>query len=545
MKKKRQKKTWELTRYGKKWSQKEEDLLRELYPDKFNFELVEIFGRTVGGIYGKANHMRLVKNWRRLGTARFQNRKLWFKKEIKRLKTLFPMLPISQLRKHFPKRSAAAINKKALLLGLRKKYKTTVGPPAKAYLNVMRPEQKDLLVNLYPTASNKELAEMLGRTTFAIKTHAQKLGLHKACYVPHERSGRGVKLWTKEEDALIRTLYPTMQAKDIAAQLAERDSKSVQTRASFLGVKKDPAHKKPNNLWPDEDINKLRQLWEEGHSKAEIAEMIGRNPDCIKHQIYRQIRDFGLAKRPDRRQWSEEETDYLIQHYKNTPARQISNILGKCEDSIRRKAKSLHITKTKKNRWTVNEMEVLRQLWQQGYTSTQIAERIGKTISSTEGQLRRQKLNFVLEKRNRRRWSEEEIAYLVEHYEKISLRQLSDSLGRTVPLVRLKAQSLNLPKKKAPAFWTLEETDFLKKYYNTLSFEQIAEKLGNRTPAAVHAKTKKLGLRKETSWTAQEIDTLRKYYKTLPYKQIAEKLGNRTPDAVKGKALGLGLTKTL
>ncbi len=441
-KKEKKPKTWELSRRGQKWTQAEEDLLRELYPQKFNFELVKVFKRPIGGIYGKANHMGIIKNWRKYTGSRLQNHKNWSKKEIKRLERLFPKLPIAQLRKHFPKRSDAAICKKALLLGLRKDYIDTVGAPPKSYLNLWR-EQKELLIQLYPTTSNQELAKLFGRSRFAIKTTALKLGLHKAAYVQGERNGRGIKLWTQAEDALIRKLYPTTQAKDIAARLEERDAKSIQSRASLLGVKKNPAYKKPNNLWPDEDIERLRQLWQQGYSQAQIAETISRSLTSVIHQVKRQKKHFGLPKRTDEwRSWSDKETAYLIRHYKSKTLRELSAILGRKISSILGKAKNLNLTEgTPKTKWTADEINIVKKYYNQ-WSPAKIATKIGRTPGAIK--------------------------------QKAIALNLSDSVPR----------------------WTAEEIGILKKYYKILSTGKIAQKLTGRTLDSIRQKGIELGLRK-------------------------------------------------
>ena len=65
MMKKQEKKTWELTRHAKRWTAKEENLLKQLYSGMFNFELVEHFERTSDAICRKAGQLRLKKNWRK------------------------------------------------------------------------------------------------------------------------------------------------------------------------------------------------------------------------------------------------------------------------------------------------------------------------------------------------------------------------------------------------------------------------------------------------------------------------------------------------
>lgn len=240
MKKKRKKKRV-LNRQGQPWSQQEEDLLRELYPSMFNFELAERFGRTSDAICTKAGQLRLKKNWRKYDSTTFKKGKLWSKKEINRLKKLYPILPISKLRGHFPKRSDGTITTTALSLGLKKNY---IKQPHSPNYNLWR-KQKDLLAKLYPTTDNKELAQLLGRTPCAIQAQATKMGLHKSLYVPGKQSGKGERLWTPKEDNLLRKLYPTTKTKDLAAQL-DRTVDAVITRAGRLGVRKNDRKRQTN-----------------------------------------------------------------------------------------------------------------------------------------------------------------------------------------------------------------------------------------------------------------------------------------------------------
>ena len=117
MRKKQEKKTWELTRHRKKWTPEEEDLLKQLYPGGFNHELVDRFGRTKWAIGDHAGKLGIKKNWRKHAPP--QKGKRWSKKEIKRLKKLYPVMPTDQLYVHFPKRSKGAIAAMAQTLGLK------------------------------------------------------------------------------------------------------------------------------------------------------------------------------------------------------------------------------------------------------------------------------------------------------------------------------------------------------------------------------------------------------------------------------------------
>jgi len=275
--KKKSKKKWELSRRGKSWTQQEEALLRKLYPDQFNFELAERFGRTTDALCTKAGQLRLKKNWRKYDPSRFKKGKRWSKEERSRLKKLYPQMPTSQLPKYFPKRSREAIAGQASMLGLRKTYiKQSYSPN----YNLWR-EQKEILAKLYPTTDNKELARLLGRSKAAIQGQAQKLELHKACYIPGEQTGQGERLWTPQEDVRIRKSYPTARTKDFAVQL-DRTVDAVITRAARIGVWKDPEKFSRLQSWTEEEIAFLKKYYKTLPAE-QIAEKLGdKTPVAVK-----------------------------------------------------------------------------------------------------------------------------------------------------------------------------------------------------------------------------------------------------------------------
>lgn len=285
-KKTKQKKTWELHRQWQKWTPEEDDLLKQLYPDMFNFELVDRFGRSSDAICGRAGLLQLKKNWRKYDISRYYRGKRWSKKEIQRLKKLYPIMPNSQLTKYFPKRSKEAIGAQASLHGLKKTY---INQPYCPNYNLWR-EQKDLLVKLYPTTDNKELAQLLGRTAGAIQSQAVKMGLHKPDYIPGEQTGKGERLWTSQEDALIKKLYLTVQAKDLAVQL-DRTTDAVITRAARIGVCKKPKNFSPLRTWTDKEIDFLKKYYKIMPA-TKIAHKLGRTNMAIQQKAQK----LGLQK---------------------------------------------------------------------------------------------------------------------------------------------------------------------------------------------------------------------------------------------------------
>jgi hypothetical protein len=316
MKKKQKRKKIDLPRRYKKWTKKEIALLRKLYPDTFTHELVERMGRSVNALAARAILLGVKKSWRKYNPDISYHGKSWTQKEIDLLIKLYPITPIRQLRRRFPRRSKDGIIGKAHSLDLKKNYLRTPLPPASSRQNLWR-EQKKRLIDLYPTMSNRELAKKFGRTERAISSAAEDLGLHKTGYSGNRKGGNS-RVWSKEEDAIVKKLYPATWTRDLAVQLG-RTKKSVSHRAAFLGLKKYPekftSHPLPM-AWSDQDIKKLRQLWKKGYKISHIAEIIEKNRGAVRQQILRQRRDFGLPKRREPgKPWSAKEEKYLIRYY--------------------------------------------------------------------------------------------------------------------------------------------------------------------------------------------------------------------------------------
>ncbi len=533
-KKKKQKKTWELHRHGKKWTSEEEDLLKNLYPDVFNHELVECFGRTQNAIRSKSSKLEIRKNWKKY--VQTPKGKRWSKREIKRLKKLYPVMPTPQLLEHFPKRNKATIMSKANLLGLKKDYITHF-VRTDNYERKLWYKQKERLKKLYPLMNNRELAEKFGCTESAVRGTAWKLGLHKAGFRPGGQNEKGARVWTLEEDILIRKLYPTIRTKDLAARL-NRNAKAVRGRATVLGIRKDPKFSPfaKKDAWTVQDTEKLRRLRQQGRTMAQIAEAIGRTVSSVGHQIEK----LGLPRKSMPKSWSREDEEYLVQHYHKTFRKQIAASLGRTLHAIAARATILKITKPELNRWALKDIKKLRQLWQAGHTMAQIAKVTGKTITSIANQVRRQKQDFGLpEKPYRPKWSEKDTAYLIQHYKTTPIPQLGDVLGRTQEAITKKARKLELVEFVSKP-WTAEEIDMLKEYYPQWPVEKVVRKLG-KTRSAVLTKAQRMGFRAPKLWTGEEIDILKKYYNMISDEEIAKKLGYRTPIAVHGKAIKLGL----
>lgn len=95
-----------------------------------------------------------------------------------------------------------------------------------------------------------------------------------------------------------------------------------------------------------------------------------------------------------------------------------------------------------------------------------------------------------------RRWTEEEIEFLKENYEKEKPEKIAEELSRSLSSVYCKAQSLNLSSKRCGygRKWTSEEEKYLKENYSELPPQKIADEL-DRSLNSVYGKAKNLDLK--------------------------------------------------
>lgn len=86
-------------------------------------------------------------------------------------------------------------------------------------------EDDDVLIESYPSTTNKELAIILGRTAEAVRSRARQLGLKKDKQ----------KSWTKEEEEYLKNNYSIKPIKELMLIL-ERSRASIFCKADQLGL---------------------------------------------------------------------------------------------------------------------------------------------------------------------------------------------------------------------------------------------------------------------------------------------------------------------
>ena len=103
------------------------------------------------------------------------------------------------------------------------------------------------------------------------------------------------------------------------------------------------------------------------------------------------------------------------------------------------------------SRWTDQEVEQLRDLWDLGFPATEIAEKLGTTRNAVLGKLHRLGISDddrVIQRKRRTystSWTDAENRLLTSLYEgSISISEISEELGRSESACYTQARKLNL-----------------------------------------------------------------------------------------------------
>ena len=144
-----------------------------------------------------------------------------------------------------------------------------------------------------------------------------------------------------------------------------------------------------------------------------------------------------------------------------------------------------------------------------------------------------------------RHWTKKEVSFLKENYKKIKTSVLANTLNRTVNAVHFKAVNLGLVTKRSPRIitetvkikepnrnsWTNKEVKFLRQNYKKMSLKELSDKLG-RSIGSVSGKLFGLKLKKgrntianHKAWTEEETTYLNQNYYKMSKKSIAKRLG--------------------
>jgi DNA-binding CsgD family transcriptional regulator len=362
-----------------------------------------------------------------------------------------------------------------------------------------------LLRELYPDHNNKEIAKGLGVTYCAVEGRARNMGLHKSRELFKNTNNK----WTAEDIARLRELYPDHNNKEIA-QMLGFTAFAVDSKAHNMGLYKSREHLKKigRGVWTAEQDAQLRELYPD-HTNEEIAQMLGFSVITVKNKAF----IMGLHKSDV---WSAEDIAQLRELYPDHYNEEVAQMLGFSVSTVKSKAYSMGLHKSREHvlkinrKWTAEQDAQLRELYPD-HTNEEIAQMLGFTTFAVNGRAHNMGLyksrEHVLKINSK--WTAEQDARLRELYPDHTNEEIAQMMGFTAFAVNGRATFIGLNKsrehlKKAYGEWTAEQEARLRELFPDHTNEEIAQMMGVTYCALEHTAYRKIGLTKNTEFVKRK-----------------------------------------
>jgi hypothetical protein len=235
------------------------------------------------------------------------------------------------------------------------------------------------------------------------------------------------------------------------------------------------------------------------------------------------------------RRWTRREDVVLARFYRDGVAvREIAETLRRSEDAVNARRRCLAVPARRARSWTAREDALLVGATRSGLSAAVVAELLGRGVG--EVRWRRRALG-LLRPGARPYTGQEDAALRAALREGTDLGQLAQRLRRSASGLRLRAAKLGLHRPTPRRRWSASEDAAIRDGYDSgLRCEEIARELLGRTPDAVAARARRLGLATHARrWTAAEDNRLRRLAPRRSIQELAVLLG-RTPDALRQRA---------
>src|ERR1035437_684829 len=208
-------------------------------------------------------------------------------------------------------------------------------------------KQEDItkLIKLYPDNSNEFLSSILNRTPINIQSKANRIGLKKSYdYLCKQ----GVRPWTDNEKQTLIESYNSNKSPSEISLLLNRNKTSIYSVACNLGITKPPQSEFEKREWSKDEIEKLTKLYADNSNKS-ISKILNRSDKSIQ----KKASNLGLEKSPESlygiKRWTEEKVQQLIELYPNTYNKDLAIILNRSISNISQKANELGLQKSKEH----------------------------------------------------------------------------------------------------------------------------------------------------------------------------------------------------
>ncbi|KXS96766.1 hypothetical protein AC578_5333 [Pseudocercospora eumusae] len=279
----------------------------------------------------------------------------------------------------------------------------------------------------------------------------------------------GTRGWHVRTNAVTRCANFHVNAVAKAEKVIHRPESSQPKR------KPGGAERGPRRLWSAEELQNLKQMYEKGIPKWEIALHLGRSRCSVAGKITysRDSQRWTHVKQT----WDEsEEEKLLVLHEQGKTWAEIGRILGRSLGSVRNKFSKIRPSLSL-HKWTDEDHEIASKLHSQGYSASRIGRELKRPASSVAyyivgGQYQRQHAA--------KPWTpEEESEMFAMHNAGFSAYEIAEKLGRKRQII---ASRLRPRSKVMPCFSRSEDADLKKLRGSGKSWKEVRDAMAsNRT----------------------------------------------------------------
>jgi len=247
--------------------------------------------------------------------------------------------------------------------------------------------------------------------------------------------------------------------------------------------------------------------------------------------------------------WTNEEIDFLI---KNSEKYSISYLAEKCKRSygaIYKKCIKLNLKILKENgyrikfenNWTDNDIVFLKKYYLTR-SNFWLSQKINKSVKSIITKIKNLKLTGKRCNEDHLHWEQNEIDYVVEHWQQKTDIELAEYINNNFNIIRKRTPKtifylrrklgIKRPIQSSKSFtktktWTMDDEDFLVNNYYNMSHSEIANCL-NKTESSIANKARRLNLKLFSSvgvkWDKLSIDYLKENFNQKSINCLAREL---------------------
>lgn len=154
------------------------------------------------------------------------------------------------------------------------------------------------------------------------------------------------RAWTQKDDAWLRQLCGTGASMEEMCHLLQRRKRGIERRMVYLGLSSPDERQAPagakwpraGKAWTAQEEKQLREMWQQGAAKQQMAKALQRSPYAIQCRLERlgMLKPEDADRQPQAAAWSMKEAQQLRQLYASgSTADEIAARMNRPVESIR------------------------------------------------------------------------------------------------------------------------------------------------------------------------------------------------------------------